>query len=107
MVPTRRYGLSRTAPHHSGGLLLQLGWGAAWRASLVWYHQHETGWYVDGDRVPAYDRMDLRLARSLRLDEGGLTLELLVQNLGDEYLEFGVRNRFDTRGFLRAGTRFH
>ncbi len=104
--PPQDYGLARTAPRHSGSLLLQQGFGAGWQASLVWYHQGETDWYVDGDRVPGYDRVDLRLAREIRLPKADATLELLVHNLGDEYLEFAERNRFGTRGFLRLGVRF-
>lgn len=98
--------LEHTAPRHSGGLLLGHEFGKGWQASMAVYHADRTYWYIDGDLVDGYTRVDLRLAKRLDLDRARANLEFIVQNLGDDYSEFSDRNRFDTRAFVRFSVQF-
>lgn len=93
--------LDHTAPRHSGGLLWSYRWPGGWETDLGLYYVDETYWYLDGGLVDAYLRTDLRLAKRLRLADADAKLELIAQNLGSSYQEFGPANDFDTRLFLR------
>jgi iron complex outermembrane receptor protein len=81
--------------------------------SLGYYHIDAMRWQGGGEvtlgkpPLPAYDRIDLRLAKRFRWSAQDILLELIAQNLGnDDYAEFRSDNRFDTRYFLRASVQF-
>ncbi|HKJ77464.1 MAG TPA: TonB-dependent receptor, partial [Gammaproteobacteria bacterium] len=71
-------------------------------ASLAYYTISEMEWAGDGDELPGYERLDVRLAQGLGRDGRAGTAELIVQNLLDEYPEFSEDNRFGMRGYLRV-----
>lgn len=102
LVPQNPRDLGHTAPRHSGSVLLSHRLADGWDASAVVYGASRTDWYIDGGVVDDYLRLDLRLARRLRLASADTKLELIVQNLGGDYEEFTPANRFDTRVFGRV-----
>lgn len=65
------------------------------------------GYYYVGGRqapsfpaLPAYRRLDLRLAHDFKVKSGRGTLALVIQNMLDEYAEFQPTNLFGTRAFV-------
>lgn len=83
------------------------------QVGLGYYHIDQMRWQGGGEvaigkpPVPAYDRIDLRLAKRLRWPGQDVLLEFIVQNVGnDAYAEFRADNQFDTRYFVRASAQF-
>jgi len=81
--------------------------------SLGYYHIDAMRWQGGGEvalgkpPLPAYDRVNLRLAKRLRWPRQEVLVELIAQNIGNEaYAEFRADNRFDTRYFVRASVQF-
>ncbi len=81
--------------------------------SLGYYHIDAMRWQGGGEvalgkpPLPAYDRVDLRLAKQLHWPERDVLLEFIAQNVGNEaYAEFRADNRFETRYFVRASAQF-
>lgn len=81
--------------------------------SLGYYHVDRMRWQGAAEvaagkpSVPAYNRVDLRLAKRLSWSGQDVLLELIVQNIGNRaYQEFMADNQFDTRYFLRTSVQF-
>jgi iron complex outermembrane receptor protein len=99
--------LEDSAPRHTLSLLGSHRFNERFSGSAAWYYVDEQQWLGSGDKIPAYDRVDLRLAYTFRL--GGKSAELsgVVQNPFGDYRDFRYsetnpqkRNVFDTRGWL-------
>ncbi len=77
-----------STPRHTLSLLGSYRFSERFNGSAVWYYVDDQQWLGTGDPIPAYDRIDLRLAYTFRL--GGKTAELsgVVQNLFDDYRDF-------------------
>lgn len=86
---------------HSGGLLLSQRLSSHWRGSVMVYHQSGLRW-EDGDTLDAFTRVDARLSYGFQVGDSRGKLSLVAQNLGSDYPEFDVNNRFQTRLFLVA-----
>lgn len=73
----------RTAPVHSASALLRqdLPWRMA--ASVGYYRVGAMHWLGGGDPVPAYDRIDLRLSKQLRVGPHRLELSWVTQNFNN------------------------
>jgi len=88
-------------PKHSGSLLLSKNFNDGWSASAGFYHMGDMGWYVYGDDIDSYNRIDARIAKQFMLGSSNAKIELIGQNLGDSYQEFSLRNEFDSQVFVR------
>jgi len=82
--------------------------------SLGYYHIDAMRWQGGGEvgvgkpPVPAYDRVDLRLAKHFRWSEHDVLVEFIAQNLGNQpYADFWAYNQFDTRYFVQASAHFY
>jgi len=113
-VSTGRAPEAGRTPHLTLSLLLAHTFSHDVQLSLGYYHIDQMRWQGAGEvaagklPVPAYDRIDLRLAKRFRWAAQDVLVELIAQNLGnDDYAEFRADNRFDTRYFLRASVQFH
>nr|WP_255537653.1 TonB-dependent receptor [Motiliproteus sp. SC1-56] len=93
-------------PRHNLALLGSQQLGQNYRLSAALYRQSDVDW-IGGSDLTGYTRLDLRLARQLRLGRSDASIALLVQNLGGEYAEFHARNRFDTRAYLTLYLSLH
>ncbi|MCB1669426.1 MAG: TonB-dependent receptor, partial [Pseudomonadales bacterium] len=109
----RCFASSDATPKVTGSLLISHSFGDDWQISAGYYYLGEMTWIfwgcdaaLDCD-TPSYDRVDVRLAKTLRLPKADLKLELIGQNLGADYIEFNKRNVFETRAFVRASLQFH
>jgi len=54
-----------------------------------------------GDAVDEITRLDLRAAKTLRIGHWRGQLEFLIHNVGDDYVDYDDRNRFERRVFVR------
>jgi len=100
-------------PHLTLSLLLAHTFENDVQFSLGYYHIDAMRWQGGGEvalgkpPLPAYDRVDLRLAKRLRWPGQEVLVELIAQNVGNEaYAEFRADNQFDTRYFVRASVQF-
>lgn len=94
-------------PKHTGSLLVSHDFNRYWQASIGYYYLDEMAWTLWGGDTESYDRIDMRIARTLNFSGSDLKLELIGQNLGSDYKEFNQRNVFETRTFVRATVQFH
>lgn len=94
--------LADTVPDHTMSLLYLHRWSAGITTSLNYYHLDDIHFVGDGDPVPGYDRLDLRLAKKTRIKGQPAEFALVVQNVGDEYSEFIEDNIFGTRVYVSA-----
>ena len=70
--------------------------------SIGLYHMGKMNWPNDGDRLPPYSRIDLRMAKKLHLGGNTASLEFIAQNiLDDDYIEFRLDNHFERRLYVR------
>ena len=65
------------------------------------YGATETSWYIDGDMIDEYLRLDLRLAKDLRFGASKGRIELIGHGVADSYNEFSRSNSFDPRFYAR------
>ncbi len=100
-------------PHKTISLLLAHTFDNDIQLSMGYYHVDKMRWEGPGEvalgkpPVPAYDRVDVRVAKKLRWPGQDILLELIAQNIGnDAYAEFRADNQFETRYFLRASAQF-
>ncbi len=92
--------VKESVPSYSASLFIMQRLAPGWRASL-WYSQvANMRWLGNGDPLPRYGRLDLRLAHSFRLDGGSGEVAFVVQNAGRDYTDFRTENVFDRRAFL-------
>ena len=84
-------------PKHTYSLFLMHRLSSDWELGVLYYRTDSMKWLGDGDYLGPQDRLDLRIARTFRLNGAELEASLVAQNVLDEYLEFRDENVFDTR----------
>lgn len=94
-------------PRHTASLLLSRDFERGWQASLGYYYLDEMAWVLWNGDVKSYDRLDMRIAKTVNFGSSDLKVELIGQNLGGDYHEFSQNNEFETRTFVRATLQFH
>lgn len=106
--------LSEADPRHTFALLLEHRFPQGVRASVGLYH-YGNMWPLGagGDLQRAYNRLDLRLARTFRGRHGETEVAVGVQNALGSYPDFlwdpadpASRNEFRTRGYVALRTQF-
>lgn len=80
--------IPRSAPGSMTSVLLIKNLPDRWRASVGYYHNGDFYWMNGGDRVPARDRFDFKLARRLGSASSEDEFSITVQNSGEDYPEF-------------------
>lgn len=96
--------IERSAPGSMTSLLLVKELPRRWRASVGYYHNGEFYWMNGGDRVPARDRFDVKLARRLGTVSSEDEFSITVQNAGEDYPEFH-EGKYRHKGRVFAGLR--
>ncbi|MDH3979626.1 MAG: TonB-dependent receptor [Gammaproteobacteria bacterium] len=94
-------------PRYITSALLSKSLPHGFEVSAAYYHISKMVWLGDGDRIPGYDRVDLRAAKRWRTAGSNMMLEAIVQNVGDDYLTFRDENFFETRAYLRFSLDFN
>ncbi len=70
--------------------------------SANYFLQDDVSW-LQGANVDRFDRLDLRLAKTIAMGRASTLLELIVQNaLAEEYVEYHDFNIFERRAYLRV-----
>ncbi|MEH6358746.1 MAG: TonB-dependent receptor [Pseudomonadales bacterium] len=92
--------ISNQVPLHNTSLLAAYKPVASWQVSGVLYHTSEMTW-TRGDAVDDITRLDLRLAKKLRVGQWQGQLEFLIHNIGDDYADYDQDNVFERRLFVR------
>jgi iron complex outermembrane receptor protein len=102
--------LDKRTPSHTFSLLLSHRFDFGFDASTVYYYTDSVSWYGEGDPVPEYKRLDLRLAKRFKLLNSDSEISLLLQHLNGESLEFynsGInKNVWKKRAYLQFKTSF-
>jgi iron complex outermembrane receptor protein len=97
-------------PFHTFSLLLSHRFDSNIEASTAYYYTDSITWYGEGDPVPSYKRLDLRLAKRFKLAESDSEIALLVQNINNENLDFynddTHRNVWKQRAYIQFKTSF-
>lgn len=98
-------------PDYSGSLLAILQLESSWTLSMGVYWVDEVLWLrqATGNRhrpVDAYERVDLRLAKRVRMGDASGVLALVLQNIGDEYQDYLRNVYYDTHGYVSFGVEF-
>ena len=89
--------LRESAPENNFSLLGSYDFGHGWQASVGVYRSGRMKWLSDGDITQAYTRWDARLARRWKWQGREVEAAVVGQNLGADYEEFRVENRFSQR----------
>ncbi len=90
---TPRHTISALASYHfSNGIEL----------SATYYSVSDMAWYGDGSNIDTYNRMDARMAYNFGSPKLDYRLELIAQNIGDDYREFRDDNVFESRYLVRV-----
>jgi iron complex outermembrane receptor protein len=95
-----------SVPAYTAGLLAMQQFGQDWNGSVGYYWVGKMLWMSDGEQVPAYHRLDLRLAHRLRLGENRSELALVIQNAEQPYQEFTTSQYFQRRVFVSLSMDF-
>ena len=97
---------STTTPRQTFSLLAAQQWRHGINTSLGYYRMSRKRWFLGGDRVPGYNRVDLRVARHLQGHHWQGNVELIAQNIGHSYQEYVRQNAFETRYFVRLNLKY-
>lgn len=86
-----------SAPENNFSLLGSYDFNRGWQASVGVYRSGRMKWLSDGDVTQAYTRWDARVARRWKWQGHEIEAALVGQNLGSDYEEFRLENRFSQR----------
>jgi iron complex outermembrane receptor protein len=102
--------LSERAPAHTLSLLLSHRFHSDIETSAVYYYTDAVTWYGEGDPVPSYRRLDLRIAKQFKLFDSESEISLLIQNINEDNLEFydddDFKNVWSKRAYLQFKSTF-
>ncbi len=93
--------VSEATPTRTASLLGAYGLSRNVDVSAGIYHVSEMEWLGDGNAIPAYTRVDARIAKGITVLGQESQLALVVQNMGDSYKDFFHENEFETRSYLK------
>lgn len=99
--PVKYVNFEDLTPTFTASLLAGYQFAGGLNASIGMYHIDEQEWSGEGDKVPAYDRIDFRLAQAFPTAHGNGELSFVLQNILDDYVEFREQNLFGTRAYIQ------
>ncbi len=70
-------------------------------ASIGYYHVDDMGWFDGLTTIPGYDKVDMRIARKVKIGNSKGTVELVGQNLADNYYTYEPNSSFERRIFVK------
>jgi len=88
-----------SVPEYSGSLFLMHQFKGDWEASTGFYWVDSMRWLDSSDTADSYQRLDLRIAKKLRLYSKRGTIALTIQNIGEDYADYNNRF-FERRTFI-------
>lgn len=93
-------------PQSTTSMLLAHQFGQGWQASLGYYHLDRVSWITSYGISPAYDRLDLRLARHWHAAQAHWEAALVLSSLQGDYDEY-VDERYRVEPGVRIALRVH
>lgn len=93
--------LSEHGPQHTAGLLLNQKLTRSFDASISAYHITDADW-KDGNEVDQFVRIDAQLRYNFSIASTTGSIILIGQNLGEDYMEHGENNVFESRYYLKV-----
>lgn len=90
----------RSVPDYTASLLAMHRWNDRWDGSISYHRVAAMEWLGSGGHMDDYGRIDVRVARELRLGRARGHLAMTIQNLGNDTASFHPENVFDRRAFV-------
>jgi len=91
--------IPQSAPRNIWGLLASYRLGNGWETSVFAQRNDIQKWLTEGDITPAFNRVDLRLARRWRWQGREVEAAVVGQSLAGNYAEFRDTNVFSRRAY--------
>ncbi|MCU7843384.1 MAG: TonB-dependent receptor plug domain-containing protein [Candidatus Thiodiazotropha sp. (ex Monitilora ramsayi)] len=92
--------LNTRVPSHTFSLLGSHRFASGFQLSAVYYYTDQIRWYGEGDNIPEFKRLDVRLAKAFNLFRSDAEISLLVQNINNDSFDF-----FNTEPYINAWER--
>jgi iron complex outermembrane receptor protein len=105
-TPANQRNRLASIPDYSASLMIMHRFAGNWDSSLSYHKSDAILWLSDGDYLPAYGRLDLRIAYRLPFSDMSGEVALVVQNAGDRYEDFRDDQFFKRRAFLTLSVDF-
>lgn len=93
--------LGQAVPAHTVSILASHTLSSTVQTSAAFYRMTSMEWIGDGDEVPAYNRVDIRVGKTFRVGSAKAELAGMVHNLFQPYAEFVTENVFERRVYLQ------
>lgn len=87
-------------PKHTASLLAAYGFQNNIDVSTGIYYVDDMEWLGNGDAVPDYTRVDIRISKHLKINHYDARFSLIAQNIGGDYFEFENNLSFTRRIYL-------
>lgn len=94
-------------PRNTYALLLAHSFDNGIHSSVGYYALDDVEWLGDGNKLPAYHRLDARLAKNFQLGKDTGEIALIAQNINNTYQDFQVENELRNRAYLELKIEFH
>jgi iron complex outermembrane receptor protein len=107
-IPSYRENAHKKIPKRTFSLIASHSFDHGLSASGAYYFTDEMEWPGEGDTVPNFSRLDLKLNKHIDISEADLDVSLLLQNINQENIDFlnndrvGVQNIWERRIYLQA-----
>lgn len=88
-------------PRQTVGLLGIYNLNSKTTVSIGYYHVDDMGWFETLNTIPGYNKIDMRIARKVKIGDSKGTVELVGQNLGDTYYTYDPGSSFERRIFVK------
>lgn len=98
--------MMQSAPTHRTTIFVSTRLPDAWQASLIHHWVGAMVWPAEGDPVPAYRRLDLRLAKTFKMAGYRAEAAITTQNAFGPYSEFRPEYKFTRRSFATLSVEF-
>ncbi|MES9945731.1 MAG: TonB-dependent receptor [Candidatus Thiodiazotropha sp.] len=92
-VPSFRENAAEKIPKRTFSLIASHSFDDGFSASSAYYFIDEMEWPGEGDAVPNFSRLDLKLNKHITIPRGNIDISLILQNLHNENFDFYHNDR--------------
>jgi iron complex outermembrane receptor protein len=94
-VPSFRDNADKKIPKKTFSLIASHSFDDDLTASIAYYFTDEMEWPGEGDAVPNFSRLDLKLNKHLDISDHSIDIALILQNMHNENYDFYHNNRIN------------
>ncbi|WP_316368601.1 TonB-dependent receptor plug domain-containing protein [Candidatus Thiodiazotropha sp. CDECU1] len=111
-VPSFRENAAEKIPKRTFSLIASHSFDDGFSASSAYYFIDEMEWPGEGDAVPNFSRLDLKLNKHITIPRGNIDISLILQNLHNENFDFyhndriAAHNVWERRIYLQGKASF-